>query len=128
MVLPRLVGERAAPKPSSRRVQAVAMWPRRQRRPWRLIVALAVVLLLLPVLGAGALLVLVEPAVASDRYVEAVAGEPPLLNPVLAPYTSGTPYTLAMLFWKCSKAMYFAGSRGTVSRHLTRRPVQIERK
>lgn len=74
------------------------MWPRRRGRPWRLIAALAVVLLLLPIVGAGAFLALVEPAVASDRYVEAVAGEPPLLNPVLAPYTLAGQDVLPLVF------------------------------
>ena len=55
------------------------MWPRRRGRPWRLIAAVVVAIVLLPVTAAGALLLLVEPAVASDRYVEAVAGELPLL-------------------------------------------------
>jgi hypothetical protein len=47
--------------------------------------------------------------------------------PVIAPHKSGTPYTLDMLFWECSKGLYFAGSRGTVSRHPTRRPAEPER-
>ena len=34
-------------------------------------------------------------------------------------------YTLDMLYWQCSKGMYFAGSRGTVSRHPTRRPTRV---
>lgn len=74
------------------------MWPRQQGRPWRLIAALAVAVLLLPVVAAGALLTLVEPATAPDRYVEAVAGEPPLLNPVLAPYSLAGQDVLALVF------------------------------
>ena len=42
-------------------------------------------------------------------------------HPVVAQHTSGTAYTIDMLYWECSRAMYFAG-RGTVSRHPTRRP------
>ena len=74
------------------------MWPRRRGRPWRWIVAGAAAVLLLPVVAAGALLGLVEPAVAPDRYVEAVAGEPPLLNPVLAPYTLAGQDVLPLVF------------------------------
>ena len=73
------------------------MWPRRQRRPWRLLAVLAVAVLL-PLVLAGALLLLVEPAVAPDRYVEAVAGEPPLLNPILAPYTLAGQDMLPLVF------------------------------
>ena len=41
---------------------------------------------------------------------------------VIGPHTVSTLYTLGMLYWECAKGMYFAGSRGTVSRHATRRP------
>jgi peptide/nickel transport system substrate-binding protein len=74
------------------------MWPRRTGRPWRLIAAAVVVVLLIPILAAAALLTLVEPATAPDRYVEAVAGEPPLLNPVLAPYTLAGQDVLPLVF------------------------------
>ena len=43
-------------------------------------------------------------------------------HPVVTQHTTGTPYTVSMLYWKCAKGMYFAGSRGHVSRHQTRRP------
>ena len=42
-------------------------------------------------------------------------------HPVIAPHTEGTLYTLDMLYWECAKGVYFAGSRGTVSRQTTRR-------
>lgn len=74
------------------------MWPRQKGRPWRLIAAAVVAVLLVPILAAIALLTLVEPAVAPDRYVEAVAGEPPLLNPVLAPYTLAGQDVLPLVF------------------------------
>ena len=45
-------------------------------------------------------------------------------HPVIAPHTEGTLYTLDMLYWECAKGVYFAGSRGTVSRHTTRRSTQ----
>jgi peptide/nickel transport system substrate-binding protein len=73
------------------------MWPRRRRRPWVLIVTVVAVLSV-PVIMVAALLALVEPAVAPDRYVEAVAGEPPLLNPVLAPYTLAGQDVLSLVF------------------------------
>ncbi len=53
---------------------------------------------LLPLVIASALLLLVQPAVAPDVYVEAVAGEPPLLNPVLAPYTLAGQDVLPLVF------------------------------
>jgi peptide/nickel transport system substrate-binding protein len=74
------------------------MWPRNRRRPWPLIVGGVVLLLGLPLVLAGALLLLVEPAVARDQYVEAVAGEPPLLNPLLAPYTLAGQDILPLVF------------------------------
>jgi peptide/nickel transport system substrate-binding protein len=74
------------------------MWPRHRRRPWLLIVGAAVALLALPFLLAGTLLLLVEPAMVPDEYVEAVAGEPPLLNPVLAPYTLAGQDVLPLVF------------------------------
>ena len=42
-------------------------------------------------------------------------------HPVVAPHSEGTSYTIDMLYWECAKGMYFAGSRGTISRHPTRR-------
>ena len=74
------------------------MWPRHRHRPWLLIVGAAAALLALPFLVAGTLLLLVEPAMAPDEYVEAVAGEPPLLNPVLAPYTLAGQDVLPLVF------------------------------
>jgi peptide/nickel transport system substrate-binding protein len=75
------------------------MWPRRDRRryvwPAALILALVVAA---PILSAGGLVLLVEPPAAPDTYVEAVAGEPPLLNPVLAPYTLAGQDALPLLF------------------------------
>jgi peptide/nickel transport system substrate-binding protein len=73
------------------------MWPRR-RRSWRPFAAVAVVLLAVPLALAGALFWLISPAVASDTYVEAVAGEAPLLNPVLAPYTLAGQDVLPLVF------------------------------
>ena len=52
-------------------------------------------LLAIPV---GWLLTAVEPAQMSDSYVEAVAEEPPLLNPVLAPYTLAGQDLLPLVF------------------------------
>jgi peptide/nickel transport system substrate-binding protein len=64
------------------------MWPRQSRRGLYLTaLAAGLLVLVLPIVGVGALLLLVEPASAPDSYVEAVAGDPPLLNPVLAPFT-----------------------------------------
>lgn len=74
------------------------MWPRQRRRPWPLIVGAAAALLALPFLLAGALLHFVAEPVAPDQYVEAVAGEPPLLNPVLAPYTLAGQDVLPLVF------------------------------
>lgn len=74
------------------------MWPREPRRPWPLILGGAGLLLALPILLVGALLLFVRPAQAPDRYVEAVDGEPPLLNPVLAPYTLAGQDVLPLVF------------------------------
>ena len=74
------------------------MWPRRRPRPWVPIVGVAIGLLALTGLLAAALVLLVPPAVAPDQYVEAVAGEPPLLNPVLAPYTLAGQDVLPLVF------------------------------
>src|SRR5438067_9290571 len=64
------------------------MWPRESRRGLYLTIAGAVLVVLsLPIGAVCALMTLVEPSSASDSYVEAVAGDPPLLNPVLAPFT-----------------------------------------
>lgn len=43
-------------------------------------------------------------------------------HPVTGWHREGTPYTLQMLYFTCSKGMYYAGQRGHVSRHQTRRP------
>jgi hypothetical protein len=45
-------------------------------------------------------------------------------HPVTAWHSEGTPYTLTMLYWKCAKGMYYAGQRGHVRRHQTRRAGQ----
>ena len=74
------------------------MWPREPRRPWPLIFGAAWLILMLPIVLVGALLLFVRPAQAPDRYVEAVAGEPPLLNPVLAPYTLAGQDVLPLVF------------------------------
>ncbi|HZO31558.1 MAG TPA: peptide ABC transporter substrate-binding protein [Chloroflexota bacterium] len=95
---PRIFGARVGQGAPGRRVQAVSMWPRHRRRPWLLILGVVAFLLALPFLLAGALVVLVPPAVAPDQYVEAVAGEPPLLNPVLAPYTLAGQDVLPLVF------------------------------
>ena len=73
------------------------MWPRPRRRAWVAAGALA------PPVALGtsavlALLLLVEPANPSDRYVEAVTDEPPLLNPILAPYTLAGQDLLPLVF------------------------------
>ena len=41
---------------------------------------------------------------------------------VTAQHTTGTNYTLAMLYWRCTKGMYYAAQRGSTSRHPTRKP------
>ena len=74
------------------------MWPRDRRRRWPLIAGGVGLLLAVPFVLIGALLMLVRPAEAPDRYVEAVAGEPPLLNPVLAPYTLAGQDVLPLVF------------------------------
>src|SRR6185436_12883324 len=60
-------------------------------------VALAAIILL-PFILISALILLVEPPTVSDSYIEAVAGEPPLLNPVLAPYTLAGQDVLLLVF------------------------------
>lgn len=47
-------------------------------------------------------------------------------HPVIAPYASGTDYTIGMLFFACRGLQYFAAQRGHVSRHETRRPARLE--
>jgi peptide/nickel transport system substrate-binding protein len=97
-VRPRILGARDVPEAGGRRVQAVSLWPRQRRRwPLRLGVALLLVLAV-PALLTAALLLLVEPAEAPDSYVEAVASEPPLLNPILAPYTLAGQDLLPLVF------------------------------
>lgn len=93
------------------------MWPRR-RRPW-LIIGVGVLggSLLLTLVPLAALLLLVEPAAAPDRYVEAVAGEPPLLNPVLAPYTLAGQDVLPLVFGALTRA----DASGEVSLELAER-------
>lgn len=66
--------------------------------------AVLLLAILLPFGAAAALLVLVEPARAPDRYVEALAGDPPLLNPVLAPYTLAGSDVLPLLFSGLTRA------------------------
>jgi hypothetical protein len=43
-------------------------------------------------------------------------------HPVTMWHTEGTPYTQQMLYWKCAKGLYFAGTRGHISRHETIAP------
>ena len=74
------------------------MWPRHRRRPWLWIVGAVAMLLALPFVFAGALLLSVADPVPPDQYVEAAAGEPPLLNPVLAPYTLASQDVLPLVF------------------------------
>ncbi|MCC7370092.1 MAG: peptide ABC transporter substrate-binding protein [Chloroflexi bacterium] len=74
------------------------MWPRRPRRwPW-IVGGVGAALVLLPILFVVGLLILVPPAVAPDRYVEGVAGEAPLLNPILAPYSLAGQDVLPLVF------------------------------
>ena len=47
-------------------------------------------------------------------------------HPVTTWHTEGTPYTQQMLYWKCAKGMYFAGTRGHISRHETIAPSVLE--
>lgn len=74
------------------------MWPRQRRRRWPYVLSALILILALPLVLAGALLAFVQPATAPDEYVEAVAGEPPLLNPVLAPYTLAGQDVLPLVF------------------------------
>ena len=80
-----------------RRVQARALWPRRRRAPRLIGLGLLTVAVLLGGLLASILL-LVEPVRPSDSYVEAVADEPPLLNPILAPFTLARQDVLPLVF------------------------------
>lgn len=105
-MVPRDAGARTAgagTRPAGRRAQAVALWPRRRRR-WPWVAGALVFVAALPALAVGALLWLVEPPAAPDRYVEAVAGEPPLLNPVLAPYTLAGQDVLPLVFAALTRA------------------------
>ena len=45
-------------------------------------------------------------------------------HPVTAQHIEGTNYTQAMLYWRCTKGMYYAGQRGLPSRHPTRKPMK----
>ena len=92
------------------------MWPRR-RRGLRVAVGAVVALVLLAGGAALALLLTVAPARATDRYVEAVADEPPLLNPVLAPYTLAGQDVLPLVF----SGLVRADSFGNLSPDLAER-------
>jgi peptide/nickel transport system substrate-binding protein len=74
------------------------MWPRRRRRVWPWVAGAAGLLVGLPLALVAALLILVPAPVAPDRYTEAVAGEPPLLNPILAPYSLAGQDVLPLVF------------------------------
>jgi hypothetical protein len=39
---------------------------------------------------------------------------------VIAVHTTGTAYTIAMRYWQCGDARYYAGQNGGTSRHETR--------
>jgi hypothetical protein len=43
-------------------------------------------------------------------------------HPVTACHTEGTDYTVRMLYWRCTKGLYYAGQIGSTSRHPTRKP------
>jgi peptide/nickel transport system substrate-binding protein len=75
----------------------VALWPEPRRGPWIAGVVAALVAAS-GLVGLAALLFLVSPPTASQTYVEAIADEPPLLNPVLAPYTLAGQDVLPLIF------------------------------
>lgn len=93
------------------------MWPRQRRRAWPWLAAGLSAFLILMVLPPVALGILVAPAVAPDRYIEAVAGEPPLLNPVLAPYTLAGQDVIPLLF----SALTRTDAEGNISLDLAER-------
>jgi peptide/nickel transport system substrate-binding protein len=66
--------------------------------------AVCVLVLAAPALAIGALVVAVPPPVAADSYVEAVTGEPPLLNPILAPFTLAGQDVVPLVFSGLAKA------------------------
>ena len=80
-----------------RRSQAVSLWPRR-RRSWSLLVVALGFVALAPAAGLLLLVLSTAPAPISEAYVEALADEPPLLNPVLAPYTQARQDVLPLVF------------------------------
>ena len=73
------------------------MWPRK-RRSWSLLVAALGFVALAPAVGLLLLVLSAAPTVVSDTYVEAMADEPPLLNPILAPYTQARQDVLPLVF------------------------------
>jgi peptide/nickel transport system substrate-binding protein len=73
------------------------MWPRR-RRAWPHLLTLLAALALGPAFGLLFLALTATPDAVSDTYVEAIADEPPLLNPVLAPYTLAGQDVLPLVF------------------------------
>ncbi len=79
------------------RPQAVALWPAR-RRDRRVLLAASLTAPLVAVVAVAALIFLVGPPVPNESYVEAVADEPPLLNPVLAPFTLAGQDVLSLVF------------------------------
>lgn len=74
------------------------MWPRRRRRVWPWVAGLTGLVIGLPLALIAALLILAPVPVAPDQYTEAVAGEPPLLNPILAPYSLAGQDVLPLVF------------------------------
>ena len=73
------------------------MWPRSRHGRWLVLGSVAgAALLTLGVLAA--LVFLVRPVPPAEAYVEAVSDEPPLFNPVLAPYTLAGQDVLTLVF------------------------------
>ncbi|MDP8923802.1 MAG: ABC transporter substrate-binding protein, partial [Chloroflexota bacterium] len=72
------------------------MWPRRPR--WSLVLVVFGLGALAPVVALFLLVLDSATTSVSETYIEAVAGEPPLLNPVLAPYTQARQDVLPLVF------------------------------
>jgi peptide/nickel transport system substrate-binding protein len=92
------------------------MWPRR-RRSWSLAVLILGFVALAPAVGLLLLVLSTAPMTVSDTYVEAIADEPPLLNPVLAPYTQARQDVLPLVF----AGLVRADAEGNVSPDLAER-------
>ena len=43
-------------------------------------------------------------------------------HPLIQRHTTGTAYTIAMLYFECRRGLFYAGQLGTPARHPTRRP------